>query len=403
MTDNRNAATGQFSASEPKLGRDSLEEKQGLKRLEDDAAEPLPTYGQNNDDLRAAAEALAEKRADETSEIKERVYLDKDGEPLEANVTLTAEQAARQLADARAAEAKEAERERKAELAKEIDKKRAEALGVDVNDVAPEPKAETEPRQPQLEAQANDVEELIKSRPEIRQAIQAQFEQAETVRAQYAEHLAQAQGLAVAAMFAQFPELQGLTGENLMGAARVIGMDPVRGPQLAQTVARMQAIYQQSVAEQDRARTEQQAKERERFAALALEEDAKVKPILDGMTPAESNEVRGVILEMFSEAGVTANGFAELWNSNPLLRSAMAQKMMINAARYELGKRAKDTIMRSAPRPVLKPGAPGPRANYSDQVIADLSKRLNSASGQEAIRIGAELTKAKREAARNGR
>src|SRR3984893_3857678 len=104
MSENRDEATGQFAAEPEQLfGQAAIERDAGYVPLPED-----PT-GDNTDELsvKDAASQLAEQRHTAESEIK--TYSALDG--LDENVTMTIEQGAKALNDARQADESQAELE----------------------------------------------------------------------------------------------------------------------------------------------------------------------------------------------------------------------------------------------------------------------------------------------------
>jgi hypothetical protein len=99
-----------------------------------------------------------------------------------------------------------------------------------------------------------------------------------------------------------------------------------------------------------------------------------------------------------SNLGMSRAQFAQVVRDNPVLRSAEFQKTLTLAAKWEQAQEARKAIVQKPLPPAVRPGAqpPGAGATSNAGRIADLTRQLNNASGQKALRIAAALTSERR-------
>jgi hypothetical protein len=132
------------------------------------------------------------------------------------------------------------------------------------------------------------------------------------------------------------------------------------------------------------------------YDAWAAKEDAafrKANPELND--PQKFTKLRGAAMTALNEVGVSDAEIAALWSGSATLslRDSRAQQILIDAAKY----RALRVVPERKPvPPVHRPGTaslPGARAAAS---VADLTERMKSAKGNEAVRLAVALRKARR-------
>ncbi len=96
---------------------------------------------------------------------------------------------------------------------------------------------------------------------------------------------------------------------------------------------------------------------------------------------------------MVKDYGVDPREFFTSGTESKFLRSAAAQKILVDAAKYRMmQKTAKAVPTREIP-PVQRPGVAGPRSNQSDSNLAALSARLGKSG---SLKDAAALLSARR-------
>ena len=120
MSENRDEATGQFASAEPLFGKEGVEAAQGYVPLPDSAITGIPPADDSPTTVEEAAADLSASRSDVATYSPVDAYL----EGLDANVTLTVEQAAEMTTLEKEAKAKAAEDAAAEKLRAEVDERR---------------------------------------------------------------------------------------------------------------------------------------------------------------------------------------------------------------------------------------------------------------------------------------
>ena len=241
---------GQFAPAERATGLAGLERDAGYKPLKDDDREEI-------DSDRISIRDAANDRAKELQERPIEVH--ESG--LDEKITLSAEQAAKRVAEAREADAAQAE----------LDGTKAAQKAVD--DLRGEQPAEV--RQPaQIEAEP-DIERVL-SHPKVRDAISAKVTEAETQRAEYELGLQNAWKAQLGAIGGDFPELANIPHTQWVAAINNLAQTDL--PKAKQIAARLHSLAQLEAAaiqlnaqKDSRAKaefTQYSARENQRFKEL---------------------------------------------------------------------------------------------------------------------------------------
>lgn len=366
----------------------------------DEEKEPSEPIGSDSASLRSAAE----QRSDPPTEPTIREYRDRDGKKVPQNESITLARAARDYAGALATEKLIAESVTSKTLAERVDALRAEALAHDPDAAEfygfelPEPhagEAESEPSEIESAASnaesnrlsaelAPEVEKALKH-PQIRQAIEEQLGEVEKTRQEYLAGLAAATQVAQMSFLDQFPELASVPPEQLPAALEQMSrQDPAK---LARVEA-MVATGQRLIAQQQQEGLRQAEIARINFQNYARSEDARLETMLKG-EPRETQ--RAVAVEIAASArasGIEMNELVRLFNSEPLMRNAVFQRMMYDAGKYRLMMKARDAAVAKAVPPVQRPGTAQNRAERQHAELRTLSDRLsNSGNIKDAVAL----------------
>jgi hypothetical protein len=277
----------------------------------------------------------------------ERAFVGPDGNPTPDNRTLSAEQAAKELAATRQNELDALEEYRRAEIAVEADRLRGDLPPVETP--APQPKAQPQPAeaQPQPEAQppqpqaqtswgqrlANDPEMLAAVSGWANQVQAEVQQQTQAATATAANYIAGAANLAAMALFND-TELAGVPAEGIEGALKMLQrVNPARAEQLANKIQNLQALQARAqVAQAEQAQLRQR-----QFHSWGEEQgrifDAALPKLLPGVDAAK---VRNQARQTLRDAGIDDDTARRLWNESDIFRSSAAQVLMAKAAAWDV-------------------------------------------------------------------
>ena len=140
----------------------------------------------------------------------------------------------------------------------------------------------------------------------------------------------------------------------------------------------MVATSEQPFAQQRQESYRQAETARQNFANLAKSEDARFETMLKG-EPRETQQA--VTSEIFASArasGVEPAELVRLFNSEPLMRNAVFQRMMYDAGKYRLMMKARDAVATKPVPPVQRPGLARTPAERDHADVRTLSAKLSS-------------------------
>lgn len=363
-----------------------------------DENEPGEPIGSDSASLRA----VAEQRSDAPIDATVREYLDRDGRRAPANEAISLARAARDYSGALATEKLVVESETAKTLAGRVDALRAEALAHDPGaaefygfelpeDAAGEVGSEgvetggaDSHGDGTAEGLAPEVEKALQH-PQIRQALEEQIAEVERARQEYLGGLSAATQVAQMSFLGQFPELANTAPDQLPAALEQMSrQDPAKFAHVQALVA----TGQQLLAEQQQEGWRQMEIAQRNFQNYARSEDTRFAIMLKG----ESRETqRAVALEIAASArasGIETNELVRLFNSEPLMRNAVFQRMMYDAGKYRLMMKARDAAVTKQVPPVQRPGAAQTRAEREGAELRTLSARLsNSGDIKDAVAL----------------
>jgi hypothetical protein len=349
--------------------------------------------GSDSASLRDAAERLSAPR----DEVIVRKYTDGDGKPVAPNEAVSLERAGRDYARATAVDRLMAENETSQALAARVDALRAEALATDPDAAdfygfePPQAKTEKAERQDSesgaSESQPTEANgdptpgeldpeiEKALQHPQVRQAIEQQIDEAEKTRQSYLDGLAAATQIAQVSFLGQFPELASIAPEHLPGALELMSrQDPAKFARVQAMVATTEQLFAQQQQESRRqAETAQQ-----NFLAFAKSEDARLETMLKGEPKATQHAVSAEIIASAKASGVEPAELFRLFNSEPLMRNAVFQRMMYDAGKFRLMMKARDAAAAKPVPPVQRPGMARTPAERDHADLRTLSAKLSS-------------------------
>jgi len=350
------------------------------------------TIGSDNASLREAAERLAGPSDD----IVVRKYLDQSGEPAAPNEAITLERAGRDYSSATAADRFAVENETGKALAARVDAMRAEAWANDPDAArvlgfepptrtdktesakADSEKAADEPADPSVDGAANGLDpeiEKVLNHPQVRQAIEERIGEAEKTRQGYVNGLAAATQIAQVSFLNQFPELASIAPESLPGALELMSrQDPAKFARVQAVVATTEQLFAQQQQESRR----QAELGQQNFQRYANSEDARLETMLKEESKTTQHAVTAEIFASAKASGVEPVELIRLFNSEPLMRNAVFQRMMYDAGKYRLMMKARDAAAAKPVPPVQRPGLARTPAEREHADLRTLSSKLSS-------------------------
>ena len=351
------------------------------------------TFGGDSASLREAAA----ERSNISNDTIVREYTDDGGKPVAANEAITLARAARDYADATALDKLAAEDISGIALAARVDALRTEALAKDpdaaefygfeppqskadkpeTDEVAPDVVQDdkTEKRDNRATSDLDPELEKALQHPQVLQAIEEKIGEAEKTRQNYLDGLRAATQIAQASFLSQFPELASVAPENLPAALeRMSRQDP-------QKFARVQAMIattEQLFAQRQQESRHQAEMARQNFHNYAKSEDARLESMLKGEPKETQAAVSSEIIASAKASGVEPGELFRLFNSEPLMRNAVFQRMMYDAGKYRLMMKAKGAAAAKPVPPVQRPGVARTAAEREHVDVRTLSARLAS-------------------------
>ena len=356
--------------------------------------------GSDSNALREAAEKISAPRA----EVTVRQYQDQDGKPVTANEAVTLSRASRDYASATAAERLVVENASAKELAASVDALRAEVASDDTEAAEfygfepPEDatdrirhieskEVERNPNEPDYGDAAKLDPELEKAlqHPQVRLAIEEQLGEVHKARQGYIEGLAVATQIAQASFLGQFPELAGIAPENLPAALEQMSReDPAKLARVQAMVATTEHLFAQQQQESRR----QTEMTRQSFVTFARSEDARLDAMLKGEPKETQHAVTQEIIASAKASGIEYSELMRLFESEPLMRNAVFQRMMYDAGKYRLMMKARDAAAAKPVPPVQRPGTARTPAEREHVELRTLSARLsNSGDIKDAVAL----------------
>jgi hypothetical protein len=351
---------------------------QPMKTAQDLNPEPKKKeYGDDFESVQRAAKDLTKAREEgrapqAEAEIPREYRLNSGlGAPVPLNQTITAERAADDLTRLRAEEVA-SQQPNPADVAYAIDNFRAQ-----VDQLQQPQQPAPEQSQPTVEPPQDGIDPEIAqalSNPKVRSAIEAELQQTTAERQQYAAAAKDAVTLAMAGVVANFPELGNIPIPHLKSAIDVIAQtNPQRAQAINAALERTEILMKVS----REAQAAQQKIQAQKFQQFAQAEDAKFEAAVANENPETVRRVKDAAVEVFKEYGVSQDQLQDLWQSEPLMRTAPFQKMVFDLIRFKTAAANVPTKVAAKPVvPVQKPGVSRPSDNSEDVTAA--MRRFNA-------------------------
>ena len=401
-----------MSETELPTGHDFVEANHGLKPAPTEPETPEPEqYGGGFEELKRAANDHTAERGPSESEPVERFLEWKTGSKAGQRVdlkaehmSLTPEQAAKTLSEVHRTEDAIEVHANLSELQREVDLARYQvATGAIPQDAQQQPaQSETPPPidspQPEAIEHPSGLSPKVVaalSDPEIRQAIEPALQQSEAARQAYVGAVAQAADVALSALTVNFPELAGYSAPQLGTViAHIARTDPERAALIQDQIQKVSNIH--TAAQQAKAQQAQMAYAQ--FQEFGKQQDA----VFENATRGESKEtIRAAaeeIVNFAGENGISKDTLAQLYATQPIMRSAVFQQMMLDAAKYRMATRSATANPHRQLPSVMRPGVAPSAGERPNVDLSELRNEFKKASGNEQIRLAAKLQQAQRRA-----
>lgn len=395
-------SSGQFTGSEEKFGLHGVEVDQGFTHVKTPTAPPA------DDSPEAVYDEYKRKRGADNGQpvVRELTYAD-TGEKVEPNLAVTAEQAHAALTQSYSFEHAARELLGIEELRQKVDADRAEVingdkqiakqLGVEMPEASKD-----DPLSSRDNNEANEAEiaaakeqgltvETVRAlkNPEIRAAVEQEFNRAEAVRSEYSQGLQVAHDFGQAAFMSIVPELQGLPPDQIEQGLQILAqVEPQRYQAAMETLQRVGALQQaRAQQEQQRAYAEHQ-----QIETWAKAEDARLKTMGINIT----NEVANEVADYAKSLGIERQALGKAMVDHPILRSAEVQAMMVAAAKLHALQKAP---AKAIPKPVPTVQRPGIARSAGDRDASELTalRQRAAASGnpEDAFKLYTARKKAR--------
>jgi hypothetical protein len=351
---------------------------------------------------RASLRQAANRRPVPHDEAVVREYTDASGQPAAANEAVTLERASRDYARAVAADKTAMQEETRTEADQHVFASDDEAQTVDpdmagradsdsqdakAGEAIPDraqQKGTNENGEPDAAKLDPDLAKALEH-PQVRLAIEEKIGEAERSRQSYVDGLAAARQIAHASFISQFPELANVAPEHLPGTLEQMSrQDPAKFARVQALVATTEHL---AVQQQHESRRQTETAQ-QNFQRYAKSEDARLETMLKGEPPEVQRAVSVEIMASARESGVEEAELFRLFNSEPLMRNAVFQRMMYDAGKYRMMMRAKDAIAARPMPPVQRPGTARTSAERESTDLRTLNAKLsNSGDIKDAVAL----------------
>ncbi len=220
----------------------------------------------------------------------------------------------------------------------------------------------------------------------------------ETARNNYAQATSQAAQVAAAALYASFPEVTGLTAEQLPVALQILArQNPQRHAQITQHLNQTRALYGAAQQAQQQAQAAQWQDYATKLDHYTKQHEAAFEQSISSESPEVVKEVKANFLDVAEKNyGVSRNDLAQAFRDHPILRTAQFQRMMFDATRYQIAKRGVSERAPPAVPHVQRPGVSKPAPSSNDSAVSDAREAFRE---NPTPRNAAAYLRAKRSAA----
>jgi hypothetical protein len=217
----------------------------------------------------------------------------------------------------------------------------------------------------------------------------AREQEVEQARQQYEQALPALLQTVQESMAGAFPDIRSMEDVQKLSAE-----DPFRYIQWQAHREKVAAVQQ----EVEQSRYRQQSEFQTRWTEFAAREDTKVMEAIPELSdPAQREKIQKSAVNYLRDAGFTDQELAQAWNGQASIspRDSRFQKLVHDAARYvEAQKNATKTLQTPKPLPpVQKPGVAPPKSGSNEQLIKDLTAKLDRTGD---MKVAAQLLAARR-------
>jgi hypothetical protein len=156
------------------------------------------------------------------------------------------------------------------------------------------------------------------------------------------------------------------------------------------------AAIQQELSKTQERQTQEQSKQWSDFAKR--QDELLLEKVPDLADKVKAPVLQKAAVDLLVDEGFTQDELARMWNGQQSLsiRDARLQKLIVDGVRYREAQAKARTANAKPIPPVQRPGVSQGKAADRDAKIASLSQQLDKASGINALRLAAELTRARR-------
>jgi hypothetical protein len=229
---------------------------------------------------------------------------------------------------------------------------------------------------------------------EARKGVEAERAKVEEARRQYEAALPQLLATLAQQQAGEFADIR-----SVADVERLAREDWPRYVQWDLAQKKLAAVQQELAAAQQREAQERQ----QRFAEFAKHQDKLlIERVPDMADSAKAQALQTAAMAVLEELGFERSELAASWvgQQGLSLRDHRLQALIIDAVRWrEAQAKARQAAAKPVP-PVQRPGTAQPRGAAQVVTIQNLEKQLGNARGQNAIRLAAQLTAARRASAR---
>jgi hypothetical protein len=386
-----------MSETEIATGLASVEEKMGVERREDSAA-PEPKVFETVED---AARELTKRRGSTTEAPIEKIeYL--DGQDL----AVSPEQAARHLSQYHAEQRRAAEFDDLVNLASEVDAARAQVYGQtqpqqqSAEQPAPEsPQPETPPEASAPQGGLSPRVQAMLADQELRQAIEQPLLQAHQAQQAYTQGLNEMALNMTSYLVGEIPEFQGLNLQQVANALdNMDRQNPARAYEIRQRFSAAKSLAQEAQKMQQAAQVQHQQAQAQQWQQYTRAHDAAFAKATANESPETMRAVADEVMRACAEYGYDKNTVMALYQSDPVMRSAPFQKMMVDAAKYRIAQRGLQHADAKPIPQVQKPGITRTRAEVTQAELGSLHRQIKNSEGKDQIAAAVKYLQAKRAA-----
>src|SRR5262249_24319598 len=369
------------------------------------------TYSGDHEGIDRAAADLDKKRGEQEQPIVREYVKYEDGAPtterMAPNLTVTAEQAADDLKFQREQEAQGAALVEDIATGIQTDALRAGQTPTDyvenlLAQLQQQAAIEPQPTTELPDGVDPEIVEALQKSPKLRAALEqeaARVQQvnqaAEQARQQYVQAVQQAHNVALNFTIGQFPELRGLTVEQIPAALKVLEQsNPQRYTQVVTHLAHLDTVAKANAQVQ----AQQQGQVQANVQRWGREQDAQMDAWLaKAEKPETVRQVKESLPRILKDLyGIEPTALSQALQSTPALRSFEFQRLLYDATRFHLAQNGISEKQYTPVPPVQRPGVSQPTASRSDAEVSAARARFEK--NPDDLKAAADFILAKRAA-----